>query len=61
MYWTLCQKHIALISKRVDFDLSDKALVLISANSAYEPRRYSGYDLEDIRVEGRVVACYHRV
>jgi transcriptional regulator with XRE-family HTH domain len=34
---------------------------LISANPAYETRRYSGNELEDIRVEGRVVACYHRL
>jgi len=51
----------SLLVKRVDFDLSNKAIVLISANPAYEPRRYSEYELEDIRVEGRVVACYHRV
>jgi phage repressor protein C with HTH and peptisase S24 domain len=51
----------SLLVKRVDFDLSNKSLVLISANLAYEPRRYSGHELEDIRVAGRVVACYHRV
>ena len=50
-----------LLVKRVDFDLSNKAIILISANPAYEPRRYTGYDLEDIRVEGRVVACYHKI
>ena len=26
-----------------------------------KPRRYSGTDLEDIRIVGRVVACYHRM
>ena len=51
----------SLLVKRVDFDTSDNAIVLISANPAYEPRRYSGYDLDDIRVEGRVVACWHRM
>ena len=51
----------SLLVKRVDFVMSDNALVLISANPAYEPRRYTGYELEDIRVAGRVVACYHRV
>ena len=51
----------SLLVKRVDFDLSDNAIVLISANPAYEPRRYSDVELEGIRVEGRVVACYHRV
>ena len=51
----------SLLVKRVDFDTSNNAIVLISANPAYEPRRYSGYDLDDIRVEGRVVACWHRM
>jgi len=51
----------SLLVKRVDFDLSNKAIMLISANPAYEPRRYSQYDLEEIRVEGRVVACYHKI
>ena len=50
-----------LLVKRVDFDHSNNAIILISANPAYEPRRYSGYDLEDIRITGRVVACYHRM
>ena len=50
-----------LVVKRVDFDTSGQALTLISANAAYEPRRYSGNELEDIRVAGRVVACYHKV
>jgi repressor LexA len=50
----------SLLVKRVDFELSDNAIKLISANPAYEPRRYSGYELEDIRVMGRVVAWYHR-
>ena len=50
-----------LLVKRVDFDLSNNAIILISANPAYEPRRYSGYELEDIRVEGRVVVTWHRV
>jgi len=50
----------SLLVKRVDFDPANKTIELISANPAYEPRRYSGYELEDIKVEGRVVACYHR-
>jgi phage repressor protein C with HTH and peptisase S24 domain len=50
-----------LLIKRVDFDHANKTIELISANPAYETRRYSGNELEDIRVEGRVVACYHRL
>jgi phage repressor protein C with HTH and peptisase S24 domain len=50
-----------LLVKRVDFDPANKTIELISANPAYETRRYSGNELEDIRVEGRVIACYHRM
>jgi phage repressor protein C with HTH and peptisase S24 domain len=50
-----------LVVKRVDFDTSNQAIVLISANPAYEPRRFSGYELENIRIAGRVIACYHKV
>ena len=51
----------ALMVKRVDFDTSNQTLTLISANPAYEPRRYTGYELENIRVAGRVLAWYHRM
>jgi SOS-response transcriptional repressor LexA len=50
-----------LLVKRVDFDHSNKTITLISANPAYEPRRYSGHELENIKVAGKVVACYHRM
>jgi phage repressor protein C with HTH and peptisase S24 domain len=49
-----------LLVKRVDFDLANKTIELISANPAYEPRRYTGIELEDIKVEGRIIACYHK-
>ena len=49
-----------LLVKRVDFDPTNKTIELISANPAYEPRRYTGSELEEIKIEGRVVACYHR-
>jgi SOS-response transcriptional repressor LexA len=51
----------SLVVKRVDFDTSNQTIVLISANLAYAPRRFSGAELEGIRVAGRVVACVHRV
>jgi len=51
----------ALFVKRVDFDPANKTIELISANPAYETRRYSGSELEGIRIEGRVVACWHRM
>jgi SOS-response transcriptional repressor LexA len=50
-----------LLVKRVDFDPANKTIDLISANPAYEPRRYSGVELEEIKIEGRVVASYHRL
>ena len=50
-----------LIVKRVDFGKANQAITLISANQAYKPRRFSGLDLEDLRIAGRVLACVHRV
>ena len=50
-----------LVVKRVDFDTAKQTIILISANPAYEPRRFSGNDLQDIRIAGRVLACVHRV
>jgi phage repressor protein C with HTH and peptisase S24 domain len=50
-----------LVVKRVDRDPANQTIILISANPAYEPRRFSGDELDEIRIAGRVVACYHRV
>jgi phage repressor protein C with HTH and peptisase S24 domain len=50
-----------LVVKRVDFDTSSQTIILISANPAYEPRRFSGCELKNIRIVGRAVACYHRM
>jgi SOS-response transcriptional repressor LexA len=49
----------SLVVKRVDF--APQTITLISANPAYEPRRFTDGELENVRVAGRVVACYHRV
>jgi phage repressor protein C with HTH and peptisase S24 domain len=51
----------ALLVKQVEFDGPGQFITLVSANAAYGPRRYSGADLEGIRIAGRVVACWHRV
>jgi phage repressor protein C with HTH and peptisase S24 domain len=51
----------SLVVKRVDRDLASQTLILISANPDYPPRRFTGPELDDIRIAGRVVACYHRV
>jgi len=51
----------SLVVKRVDFDTSSQSLTLISANPAYEPRTFTGHELDGIRIAGRVVACYHKV
>jgi SOS-response transcriptional repressor LexA len=50
-----------LMVKRVDRDPASRTIVLYSANPAYEPRYFSGEELGDIRIAGRVVAVYHRV
>jgi phage repressor protein C with HTH and peptisase S24 domain len=50
-----------LLVKRVDYDYSKKTIILISANPAYEPRKYTGHEVDDVRIIGRVIACYHRV
>jgi SOS-response transcriptional repressor LexA len=49
------------VVKRIDRDPASQAIILISANPAYEPRRFTGAELSGIRIAGRVVACYHRV
>jgi len=50
-----------LLVKRVDFDSANKTIKLISANPAYEPRCYSGRELEEVKIIGRVIACYHKM
>ena len=50
-----------LVVKRVDFDTSNHVIILISASTAYEHRRLSGYELDNIKVAGRVVAYCHRL
>jgi SOS-response transcriptional repressor LexA len=50
-----------LVVKRVDRDIASRTIVLISANPDFLPRRFTGPELDDIRIAGRVVACYHRV
>jgi SOS-response transcriptional repressor LexA len=51
----------SLVVKRADRDIASQTIVLYSANPAYEPRCFTGPELEDIRVAGRVVAVYHRI
>jgi len=50
-----------LLVKQVDFDGPGQSITLISANSAYAPRRYSGFELEDVRIIGLVVANFHKM
>ena len=51
----------ALMVKRVDFGKGSQEITLISANKDYKPRRFSGFEMDDIRIAGRVLACVHRV
>jgi SOS-response transcriptional repressor LexA len=49
-----------LLVKRVEFDDINKTVILISANAAYSPREIAGSGLDEFRIEGRVIACFHR-
>jgi len=50
-----------LLVKRVAFDAVAKSLTLISANPVYAPRVIADDALEGVKIEGRVIACLHRV
>ncbi|MDR0639771.1 MAG: S24 family peptidase [Spirochaetaceae bacterium] len=50
----------SLLVKRVEFAGKGGAIVLISANPAYPPRTIAGDEPEHLKIEGRVVAWYHR-
>ncbi|MDR1901679.1 MAG: hypothetical protein LBQ88_05265 [Treponema sp.] len=47
--------------RRVDFDEVKKAITLISANPSYLPHGIAGKDIENVKIEGRVIACLHRM
>ncbi|MDR0719199.1 MAG: LexA family transcriptional regulator [Treponema sp.] len=49
-----------LLVKRIELSGQKGHVVLLSANPAYPPRTVSGLDYEDFRIEGRVIACFHR-
>jgi phage repressor protein C with HTH and peptisase S24 domain len=50
-----------LLVKRLDFDALNQTVILISANPAYPPRRFTGPVLEELRIAGWVLALVHRV
>jgi SOS-response transcriptional repressor LexA len=47
--------------KRVSFEEIQKTITLISANPNYPPKVIAEQDLENVKIEGRVVACLHRM
>jgi SOS-response transcriptional repressor LexA len=49
-----------LLCKRIDFDEISRKITLISANPAYAPRELSGPELENVKIEGCVIAVLHR-
>jgi SOS-response transcriptional repressor LexA len=51
----------SLLVKRVQFDGIKNAITLISANSCYPPRVLRDEELESVRIEGKVIACLHRM
>lgn len=50
----------ALLVKRIHFDPAGSSVSVISENPRYPVRMLSGADLEEFRIEGRVVAWMHR-
>jgi phage repressor protein C with HTH and peptisase S24 domain len=50
-----------LLIKRIVFDETSQSITLISANPIYPPKVICGKDLEGVKIEGRVVACLHRM
>jgi phage repressor protein C with HTH and peptisase S24 domain len=50
-----------LLVKRVAFNLISNELTLISENPQYPPRSIRGEELAGVKIEGRVIACLHRL
>ncbi len=50
-----------LFVKRVEFDPSNQQITITSANPDCQPRIFSGAELVNLKIEGRVVATYHEV
>jgi len=50
-----------LLVKHVVPDPITATLTLISANKVYPPRLIAGEELSRVKIEGRVVACLHRM
>jgi SOS-response transcriptional repressor LexA len=51
----------SLFVKRIHFDGIKNNITLISANSCYPPRVLSEEELRNVKIEGRVIACLHRM
>jgi SOS-response transcriptional repressor LexA len=51
----------SLFVKRVHFDGVKNTITLISANSCYPPRVLTEDELENVKIEGKVIACLHRM
>lgn len=49
-----------LLVKRIHFDAAGKSVHVISENPQYPPRILSGGDLEQFRIEGKVIGWMHR-
>lgn len=45
--------------KRVYYDYGGQSLTLMPANSNYRPKTYTGPDLEDVQIEGKVMGFTH--
>ena len=50
-----------LLVKRVVVDELKKTKTLFSANANYPPRIFTGDECDEVRIEGKVIAWWHRV
>jgi len=51
----------ALLVKQVEFDGPGQAIRLVSTNQAYESCKYSGLELEKIRILDKILAHRHKI
>ena len=51
----------SLLVKRVHFDRIKNTITLISANSCYPPRILTDDEAKNVKIEGKVIACLHRM
>jgi len=51
----------SLFVKRVIYDIPNNIVTLKSANKSYGPKQFSEYEINEINIIGRVIACWHKL